>query len=85
VEKDIEFYEIVFHGHGSLGSEAHFRNTEEFVTVARGRVSVTSGGQEAVLRKGDSAHISADIPHALQNMNKTDSVVYVVVKYRKEP
>jgi len=85
MEKDIEFYEIVLHGHGTLASEPHFQDTEEFITIAKGRVKVSSGNREATLKKGDSIHCSADVPHSLTNMNKTDAVVYMVVKYRCEP
>ena len=85
MEKDVEFYEVVLHAHGALESESHFRDTEELVTVARGRVTLRSAGQEAVLRKGDSAHYLADVAHTLRNMNKSDSVVYLVVKFRSEP
>ena len=84
LEKDLEFYEIVLKPNGLLESEPHFRSTEEFVTVARGRIRLTSAEQSVILRKGDSAHYSADVPHSLSNLNRTPSVVYLVVKYRAE-
>jgi transcriptional regulator with XRE-family HTH domain len=84
MEKDIEFYEIILHSQGTLESEQHVSGTEEFLTVARGRVRITSSEQDSVLKKGDSVHFSADVPHSILNLNKSDSVVYLVVKYRKE-
>jgi quercetin dioxygenase-like cupin family protein len=84
MEKDIEFYEIILHSQGALESEQHVRGTEEFLTVARGRVRITSAGQEEILKKGDSVHFSADVTHSILNLNKSDSIVYLVVKYRKE-
>ncbi len=84
MEKDIEFYEIILHGKGALESEQHVNGTEEFLTVMRGRVAVTSAERDAVLKKGDSVHYSADVPHEIRNLNKSDAVVYLVVKYRTE-
>ncbi len=84
MEKDIEFYEVVLHRGGSLDSDRHFRNTEEFVTVARGRVRICCAEHEAVLSRGDSAHYSADAPHKLENLGRGDAVLYLVVKYRAE-
>ena len=84
MEKDIEFYEVVIHGQQSMDSEPHFRSTEEFLTVAKGRVKLTSADQEVVLKAGDSAHYSADVAHTMENLGKTDAIVYLVVKFRGE-
>ena len=85
MEKDVEFYEIVLHANATLESDPHFRNTEEIITIARGRVKIHAGKEEEILRKRDSAHYSADTPHQIENPNKADAVVYMVVKYRQEP
>jgi len=84
LEKDIEFYEVRLAGHGELSSEAHFNSTQELVTVARGKVELRSGQKTVVLRKGDSAWYSADVPHALINPGASRAQVYLVVKYRSQ-
>ena len=82
LEKDIEFYELRLHAGGALESEPHFKGTEEFLTVAKGRVQLKTAGEETLLRAGDSAHYSADVPHAIRNLNRSTTVAYLVVKYR---
>lgn len=84
LEKDIEFYQIDLHPGGSLDSESHFQNTEEFLTVAKGRIRVTSAVQQVVLRVGDSMHYSADVNHSISNVGKSPARVFLVVKYRSE-
>ncbi len=84
MEKDVEFYEVRLGPGGMLDSAPHFQNTEEYLTVATGRVILTSANEEVVLRKGDSAHYSADLPHRIVNPARSTARVYLVVKYRAE-
>ena len=81
LEKDVEFYEITLHAQGVLESEPHFKGTEEFLAVSKGKVEVCSDQRNAVLRAGDSAHYAADVPHRIRNLGKSAAVVYLVVKY----
>ena len=82
LEKDVEFYEILLQAGGALRSAAHFEGTREFVTVQKGRVSVASAGCAEELNAGDSANYRADVPHALINAGKTESVIFLIVIYR---
>jgi len=84
LEKDIEFYRIDLQPKASLSSEPHFHDTEEFLTVAKGRVRLQSAESEVVLRAGDSVHYSADVNHSITNISRRSSTVYLVVKYRNE-
>ncbi len=84
LEKDIEFYQVDLKPGGSLDSESHFHNTEEILTVAKGKVSVKSSEQHVVLQKGDSVHYSADVNHSITNTGRGPAVVFLVVKYRNE-
>jgi len=84
MEKDVEFYEVLLGRGGELDSAPHFRHTEEYLTVAQGRVLLESAGEQVALRKGDSAHYSADLPHRIANSGRTDARIYLVVKYRSE-
>ncbi len=83
MEKDIEFYEVTLHPGAALESDAHFHGTEEIAAVARGRVRVVVEERESILRKGDSACYSADVKHALINLSRGDSILYLVVRYRE--
>ncbi len=84
MEKDVEFYEIRLGPDGTLDSAAHFQNTEEYLSVARGRIVLESAGETVTLRRGDSAHYSADVAHRIANAGRSAAQVYLVVKYRQE-
>jgi transcriptional regulator with XRE-family HTH domain len=84
MEKDVEFYEVLLAPGGELDSAPHFQNTEEYLTVAQGRVVLSCAGEQVVLRKGDSAHYSADLPHRIANVGRAAAHGYLVVKYRAE-
>jgi len=84
LEKDIEFYRVDLQPAGALDSESHFHNTEELLTVAKGRIRLQSAGQEVTLSPGDSIHYSADVNHSICNIGKGEATVFLVVKYRAE-
>jgi transcriptional regulator with XRE-family HTH domain len=81
LEKAVEFYEIVLHPGGTLGSCPHFKGARELLTVQRGRVRVGSGAEAVELNGGDSAHYPADVAHSIKNLGRDDAVLFVVVTY----
>ena len=81
-EKDVEFYQIELQPQGALRSAPHFEGTREYLTVAKGRVRVESGGDSETLAGGDSAAYRADVPHAIVNLGTKPAVVYLVDIYR---
>jgi len=84
LEKDIEFYQIDLRPAGALDSESHFHNTEEILTVAKGRIAVRSADHQVTLQTGDSVHYSADVNHSIANVGRGSAKVFLVVKYRSE-
>ncbi len=82
LEKDVEFYQVRLKPSGTLRSAPHFERTREFLTVEQGRIRVTSADDAIDLQKGDSASYRADVPHALENLGKTDAVLFLVVIYQ---
>ena len=82
LEKDVEFYQVRLKAGGALHSAPHFERTREFLTVEQGRIRVCSAGETINLHKGDSASYRADVPHALENLGKSDAVVFLVVIYQ---
>ena len=83
LEKDVEFYELTLRLGKSLVSPAHFAGTREFLTVQRGSVRVRSGDETVDLQPGDSAHYPADVPHAIENIGRSDAVAFLVDIYRE--
>jgi len=82
LEKDVEFYEVVLQPGRALKSAPHFGGTREFLTVQQGTVRLTSGDDSSELRRGDSAHYPADVPHSIQNIGKQEAVLFLVDIYR---
>ncbi len=81
LEKDVEFYEIALAKGSELRSAAHYTGTREFVTVVKGQLTVESAGEQKLLRTGDSATYRADVPHALINAGRTETLVFLVAIY----
>jgi transcriptional regulator with XRE-family HTH domain len=84
LEKSVEYYEVVLRPGGALRSSAHFSGARELLTVQRGTIRVNSGGDSEDLRRGDSAHYPADVPHAIENIGKEDAVLFLVVTYVRD-
>ncbi|HYG73741.1 MAG TPA: XRE family transcriptional regulator [Planctomycetota bacterium] len=82
LEKDVEFYELVLKPGKTLASSPHFTGTREFLTVQRGTLKVTSGGEQQELQQGDSAHYPADVAHSIENTGRTEAVAFLVDIYR---
>lgn len=82
LEKQIELYELTFQPKGGLISEPHYQGTEEILTVVSGKLIVRSGDQENELRKGDSQHYAADVPHQIVNVGSTTASGILLVWYR---
>lgn len=81
LEKDVEFYELTLRPAGALVSAPHFAGTREFLTVEKGAIRVTSSDDCRELRRGDSAHYPADLPHKIENTGRGDAVAFLVVIY----
>lgn len=82
LEKDVEFYEVLLNPGGALRSAAHFEGTREFLTVQKGRVTVTSDTESTELNRGDSASYRADVAHEIANSSRTEALVFLVVIYQ---
>jgi transcriptional regulator with XRE-family HTH domain len=84
LEKSVEYYEIVLRPGGALRSAPHFEGARELLTVQSGTVCVKSAGDAADLRRGDSAHYPADVPHAIENVGADEATLYLVVTYARD-
>ena len=84
MEKNIEFYRVTLEQGAELSSEPHFPGTEEFLYIDKGRVTVATGEQKAEIRKGDSIHYRADVPHTITNIGRGRVEAYMIVHYRQD-
>ena len=78
---DVEVYLVSFEPKASLPSEPHYPGTEEYLTVIKGSVKVTAGGNSTDLHKGDFLVYHADIAHTIANESATGALVHMVVRY----
>jgi transcriptional regulator with XRE-family HTH domain len=77
----LELYTLTLKKDGVLESSAHSDETEEFLTVLKGRVSVEVNSKKAVLEEGDTIHFHADVDHVIRNEHDSEALLYMVVKY----
>ncbi len=82
LEKNIEFYAVILQPGAALTSEAHFEGTREMFTVAEGSATIRAGSTQIALRRGDTGHYRADIPHAICAGDDGELRGYLVVSYR---
>jgi len=82
---DLEIYMLIFDPKSSLPSDPHFPGTEEFLTIIKGSVTVTAGGNSTELHKGDFLAYHADIAHSITNSGASNAVLHMVVRYAPSP
>ena len=68
----------------ALESAAHFAGTREFLTVQSGTIKVVSAGETIEMKKGDSAQYNADVDHSIENIGKSDAVIFLVDIYAND-
>ncbi|MYN13867.1 helix-turn-helix domain-containing protein [Pusillimonas sp. TS35] len=58
---------------------------EEFMLILKGSVSISIGGEQFDLAKGDSIYFDAELPHQLRTTSKGDAEVLVVTTREDNP
>lgn len=76
---NLELYQIFLKPGSKNSSMPHFPNAEEFLTVIKGSVKVTSNGSSTLLGKGDTARYKADVEHSIENVGSDEAEGYLVV------
>lgn len=61
-----EVYDIRFEAGAALESAAHKRDCVEHLTVLEGSLEVTSDGEVAMVKTGDTVRYSADVEHSIR-------------------
>jgi XRE family transcriptional regulator, regulator of sulfur utilization len=77
-----EIYAIEIDKDGFLKADPHPENTEEFITLFSGELTVQVDDQQYHLEKGDSIHFRADRPHSYRNRTKDKTRLQMVIYYR---
>jgi XRE family transcriptional regulator, regulator of sulfur utilization len=74
-----EWYLLTLAEGGILSSDPHVRDTTEHLTVFSGQIEISSAGQKAVVKPGDTARYSAAVSHAIRNLGPDDARALLVV------
>jgi len=82
---DLEMYMLTFQPGKILQSEAHFPESEEFLTLISGTLRVCAGSRKTVMQKGDFLTYHCDIEHSIENIGEDPAVVHMVVRYNSAP
>lgn len=83
--EDLEMYLVTIQPGCSLGSRAHFTNTEEYLTIFKGRVRVTAGDNAGELDAGDFISYHCDVPHSIENISKSETAeLHMLVRFSRK-
>jgi transcriptional regulator with XRE-family HTH domain len=79
-----EFYELRIAGGAIERAAPHPPGTCENLVVASGRLHVHIADEIARLENGDAVQFAADIQHAYENPDETETVAYLVMTYAEQ-
>lgn len=82
-DKLFETYLIEIQPEGFLQAEAHLPGTEEYITVFDGEVTIKTGSDIFVLRRGDSVRFYADKDHSYKNTGAETARLNMIIYYNK--
>lgn len=77
-----EMYTVELEPGGRFASDPHGENTEEFITVFAGELTMTVSGHEYRVAQGDAIRFRADRPHAYGNAGGTPVRLSLVIHYQ---
>ena len=76
-----EIYSIEFQSNGYLSTEPHLKDTQEFLTVFAGEVTVTLCEKSFIVNAGKAIRFKADEPHSYENTGDSTCLVDMVIYY----
>jgi transcriptional regulator with XRE-family HTH domain len=76
-----EVYVVEIDSGGELIAEAHPEDTQEFITVFAGELTVKVNGDSYQVGTGDSIRFKADRAHIYQNLAKDTVIISLIIGY----
>lgn len=80
-DRRFEVYAVEIEKGGGLTSDPHRKDTEEFITVFDGEVTIRVNECEYTLKNGDSIRFKADRPHTYYNSGETLTRLSMTIYY----
>ncbi len=72
-----EVYDIQFDANSELASTPHKKGSIEHLTVLDGTLEITSGGETAEAKQGDTIRYVADVDHAIRSLTAARAILIV--------
>jgi transcriptional regulator with XRE-family HTH domain len=79
--RTFEMYTVEMDRGSYLSADAHGEDTQEFITVFAGELTVRAGTEEFTVKSGDSIRFRADRPHAYHNSGDGLTRLAMVIHY----
>lgn len=77
----LEIERMSFPPQASMSGVPHTPGTREYLTVERGQVELSVGGQQFLLEQGDVVMFRGDQRHGYKNPTSKESVAYSVIAF----
>ncbi len=78
----VQWYDFHARPSGALVSEAHQPGCVEHLYVIRGELTVTSGGETALVKAGESLRYRGDLDHEIRNTGEEDAHATLLLTMR---
>jgi transcriptional regulator with XRE-family HTH domain len=79
--RSFETYEVEIEKGGHLTAEPHQENTQEFLIIFQGELTLTVDEDEILLHEGDSIRFRADKPHSYHNQGNCITKLAMTIQY----
>jgi len=80
-KKKFEIYFIEIAANYSHQAEAHYDETEEYLLVNKGRISIKIANKKYDLKKDEAINFSGDRPHTYENNSNKKASAYIIIYY----
>lgn len=78
-EPEYKVKRIVMKPGGRLSYQKHFKREENWMVV-QGEAKFTLDGVDKILKKGDFVHIPFEALHRIENISKTEDMVFIEIQ-----
>lgn len=80
-KKNFEIYFIEIAANYSHQAEAHYENTEEYLLVNKGQISIKINSKKYDLEKDEAINFSGNRPHIYENNSSKKASAYIIIYY----
>ncbi|MEK4029736.1 XRE family transcriptional regulator [Pseudobacillus sp. FSL P4-0506] len=82
-QKKFEIYSVEIEPGGSHFSDVHTKNSEEFILISEGELTIEIQGREFTLSKGEALSFQAHQEHTYKNFSQKKTSFFVIIYYQE--